>query len=64
VREPGEGFVRVGLHEPDVSKARDIMGTGEHMPELHWTWGYPAALGVMASVCTLLYRTFRRNHGL
>jgi magnesium transporter len=36
----------------------------EHMPELHWTWGYPAALGVMASVCALLYRTFRRNHWL
>jgi magnesium transporter len=36
----------------------------EHMPELHWTWGYPAALGVMATVCMLLYRTFRRNHWL
>ncbi|MDT5402149.1 MAG: magnesium transporter [Mycobacterium sp.] len=36
----------------------------EHMPELRWTWGYPAALGVMATVCMLLYRTFRRNHWL
>jgi magnesium transporter len=27
-------------------------------------WGYPAALGLMAVVCTLLYRTFRRNHWL
>jgi magnesium transporter len=36
----------------------------EHMPELHWTWGYPAALGVMTTVCTLLYLTFRRNHWL
>src|SRR4029079_5730018 len=23
----------------------------EHMPELTWTWGYPAALGLMALVC-------------
>jgi magnesium transporter len=36
----------------------------EHMPELGWTWGYPAVLLVMATVCTLLYRTFRRNHWL
>jgi magnesium transporter len=36
----------------------------EHMPELHWTWGYPAAVGLMATVCMLLYRTFRRNHWL
>jgi magnesium transporter len=27
-------------------------------------WGYPAALGLMAVVCMLLYRTFRRNHWL
>jgi magnesium transporter len=36
----------------------------EHMPELQWTWGYPAVLLVMATVCTLLYRTFRHNHWL
>jgi magnesium transporter len=36
----------------------------DHMPELHQVWGYPAALGLMAIVCTLLYRTFRRNHWL
>jgi magnesium transporter len=36
----------------------------DHMPELHQVWGYPAALGLMAVVCTLLYRTFRRNHWL
>jgi magnesium transporter len=36
----------------------------EHMPELRWTWAYPAALGVMATVCMLLYRTFGRNHWL
>ncbi|MBK4737189.1 magnesium and cobalt transport protein CorA [Noviherbaspirillum pedocola] len=32
----------------------------EHMPELHWKYGYPAALGVMATVCLYLYRRFRR----
>jgi magnesium transporter len=36
----------------------------EHMPELHWRWGYPALLAVMATVCLLLYSTFLRNHWL
>ncbi len=36
----------------------------EHMPELAWTWGYPMVLTVMATVCSLLYLTFRRNHWL
>ena len=36
----------------------------EHMPELQWTWGYPAVLSLMFCVCSLLYRTFRRNHWL
>jgi magnesium transporter len=36
----------------------------DHMPELHWTWGYPAVLLLMATVCTLLYRTFRHNNWL
>lgn len=30
------------------------------MPELHWRWGYPAALGLIAAVCVLLYLRFRR----
>lgn len=30
------------------------------MPELHWRWGYPAALGLIAAVCGLLYLRFRR----
>jgi magnesium transporter len=33
----------------------------EHMPELGWTFGYPLALGVMATVCFLLYRNFKRS---
>ncbi len=36
----------------------------EHMPELHWAWGYPAVLVLMLCVCLLLYRTFRRNSWL
>ncbi|MET0898184.1 MAG: magnesium/cobalt transporter CorA [Mycobacterium sp.] len=36
----------------------------EHMPELQWTWGYPAVLTLMFSVCFVLYRTFRHNHWL
>jgi magnesium transporter len=36
----------------------------DHMPELHQVWGYPAVLLVMATVCTVLYVNFRRNHWL
>jgi magnesium transporter len=32
----------------------------EHMPELGWTLGYPLALALMALVCLLLYRNFKR----
>jgi magnesium transporter len=32
----------------------------EHMPELKWTFGYPAVLLVIATVCTVLYRGFKR----
>ena len=32
----------------------------EHMPELKWELGYPAALLVMATICTVLYRGFKR----
>jgi len=33
----------------------------DHMPELHQIWGYPAALGLMASVVTFLYLLFKRR---
>jgi magnesium transporter len=36
----------------------------DHMPELQWVWGYPAVLGVMGTICALLYATFRRDHWL
>jgi magnesium transporter len=32
----------------------------EHMPELTWTFGYPLVLAVMATICAVLYRYFRR----
>lgn len=32
----------------------------EAMPELKWRWGYPAALGLIVSVCALLWYRFRR----
>jgi magnesium transporter len=32
----------------------------EHMPELDWTYGYPAVLVVMLVICTSLYAYFRR----
>jgi magnesium transporter len=35
-----------------------------HMPELHWAFGYPFALGLMAVVTIVLYRVFKRQHWL
>jgi magnesium transporter len=32
----------------------------EHMPELHWTFGYPMALLLMAVICFGLWRQFKR----
>jgi magnesium transporter len=32
----------------------------EHMPELDWTYGYPAVLSVMLVACATLYWRFRR----
>ena len=32
----------------------------EHMPELGWTFGYPLALGGMATACALLFGLFKR----
>jgi magnesium transporter len=32
----------------------------EHMPELEWPWGYPAALGVIVGSCAFLYWRFRK----
>jgi magnesium transporter len=33
----------------------------EFMPELHWRYGYPLVLLVIAVACVLLYRGFKRN---
>ncbi|MEU3601639.1 magnesium and cobalt transport protein CorA [Streptomyces sp. NPDC006798] len=33
----------------------------EHMPELKWRYGYPLVIGLMATVCVVLHRSFRRN---
>ena len=33
----------------------------EHMPELDWRYGYFVVLGVMATVCLVLYRLFKRS---
>jgi magnesium transporter len=32
----------------------------KHMPELNWTFGYPVALLLMALICFLLWRNFKR----
>lgn len=33
----------------------------DHMPELRWTYGYPAVLSLIATACLLIHRGFRRN---
>ncbi|MEU9190198.1 magnesium/cobalt transporter CorA [Streptomyces sp. NPDC048484] len=33
----------------------------DHMPELHWEYGYFAVLGVIATLCLVIHRGFRRN---
>ncbi|MFF5186254.1 magnesium and cobalt transport protein CorA [Streptomyces sp. NPDC000345] len=33
----------------------------DHMPERHWTFGYPLVIGVISVACLVLYRGFRRN---
>ncbi|MFI1567331.1 magnesium and cobalt transport protein CorA [Streptomyces sp. NPDC020490] len=33
----------------------------DHMPELHWRFGYPLVIAVISVACLVLYRGFRRN---
>ena len=33
----------------------------DHMPELHWWYGYPFAIALMAAVCYSLYLIFKRR---
>jgi magnesium transporter len=33
----------------------------DHMPELHWRYGYPLVLLVILTICLVLHRGFRRN---
>jgi magnesium transporter len=33
----------------------------DHMPELHWLWGYPFALALMLGLAGALYAVFRRS---
>ncbi|MFC5142314.1 magnesium/cobalt transporter CorA [Actinomycetospora rhizophila] len=36
----------------------------DFMPELHWEFGYPAVILVILTICTVLWRTFRKNRWL
>lgn len=33
----------------------------DHMPELHWKYGYGLVMGLIVTICFALYRGFRRN---
>ncbi len=36
----------------------------DEMPELHWMFGYPFAIGLMGVVCVSLYLIFKRRNWL
>ncbi|MBA8951393.1 magnesium and cobalt transport protein CorA [Actinomadura namibiensis] len=36
----------------------------DHMPELHWAFGYPFAVALMALVCAVLHAVFKRRDWL
>ena len=36
----------------------------DHMPELHWRYGYHAVLGLIALIMVGLYLNFKRNRWL
>jgi magnesium transporter len=33
----------------------------EHMPELHWKYGYPMVMAAIGAVCLVIHRTLKRN---
>ncbi|MEU3371001.1 magnesium and cobalt transport protein CorA [Streptomyces sp. NPDC006660] len=33
----------------------------DHMPELHWRYGYPVSMGLVAVACFVIHRTLKRN---
>ncbi|WP_328343121.1 magnesium and cobalt transport protein CorA [Streptomyces violaceus] len=33
----------------------------EHMPELHWRYGYPVIMGITVVICLGIHRTLKRN---
>jgi len=33
----------------------------DYMPELHWTFGYPMSILLMAAMAALLYRIFKKK---
>jgi magnesium/cobalt transport protein CorA len=33
----------------------------EHIPELHWVFGYPLILSIVAVLCAILYRRFKKS---
>lgn len=36
----------------------------DHMPELHWTFGYPLVIGLMVLITLVLWRNFRKHDWL
>ena len=53
-----EAFVEV------MTSARFYGMNFDHMPELHWTLGYPSAVILMLLLSVALYIMFKRRHWL
>ena len=55
----------MGRHPLAPSLIGTIYGMNfEYMPELHWLFGYPAALLAMVAMGVVLYSVFKRNRWL
>ncbi|HEV8555560.1 MAG TPA: CorA family divalent cation transporter [Actinophytocola sp.] len=54
--------LRLGRHPLRPTLIGTIYGMNfPHIPELHWTLGYPFALLLMAAVCASLYLIFKHR---
>ncbi len=64
----GENFKKISAWAA-ILFAPTLVGTiygmnFDTVPELHWTGGYPFAIGLMGVVCTSLYVIFKRRDWL
>jgi Mg2+ and Co2+ transporter CorA len=62
---PGASTHDLGGHPVRPTLVGTIYGMNfQNMPELHWGFGYPFAIGLMGIVCLSLYLIFKRRDWL